>query len=109
MTKIVMPPDLELHPAAGRLRAIGAMLLEYLAWMWAILAGVGGFMLIIEKGPWPLTNGWFALASGIAICPGTAWLLKYGAGVVLSGRARFVVAALFLFAGHAALAIEKYM
>lgn len=105
MTKIVTPPD----PATNQLRATGVLLLECLAWIWAIAAGGGGLMLLIEKGPWPLTNGWFALAQGIAICPATAWALKYGAGVVFSGRARFLTAAFFFLAGHAALEIEKYM
>jgi hypothetical protein len=46
------------------------------AWFWTILAGGGGLGLFITQGPLPLTNGWFALFSGIAACPLTAWLLK---------------------------------
>jgi hypothetical protein len=109
MTRIVTPPDLELHPATGRLRANGALLLEFLAWIWAIAAAGGALWLLAAKGPWPLTNGWFALASGIAACPATAWLLKYGAGIVLSGRVRFAAAAFFFLAGQAALEIGKFM
>jgi hypothetical protein len=39
------------------------------AWAWTVVAGGGGLLLLLEKGPWPLTNGWFALLSGIAACP----------------------------------------
>jgi hypothetical protein len=62
------------------------------AWAWAALAGGGGAMLIIEKGPWPLTNGWFALSSGVAACPLTAWLANRFFGTSFSGRARFAAA-----------------
>jgi hypothetical protein len=73
------------------------------AWGWAILAGGGGAMLLIERGPWPLTNGWFALASGIAACPLTAWLAKRVLGLSFSGWARFAVATLIWLAGQIAL------
>jgi len=72
------------------------------AWTWTILAGGGGVMLLIEKGPWPLTNGWFALCSGIAACPLTAWVAKRGLGVTLSGRAQFAAAGLIWLAGRLA-------
>jgi hypothetical protein len=36
-------------------------------------------------GLWKLTNGWFALCSGISACPLTAPLLKKYAGLRLSG------------------------
>ena len=51
------------------------------AWTWAMLAGGGGAILLIERGPWPLTNGWFALSSGVAACPLTAWLAKRFLGI----------------------------
>jgi len=70
------------------------------AWAWTLLAAGGGAMLLIEKGPWPLTNGWFALFSGIAACPVTAWLSKRSCGVTLSGRVRFAAAALIWLAGQ---------
>ena len=41
----------------------------FVAWAWTIVAGGGGLGLIITRGPWPLTNGWFALFSGISACP----------------------------------------
>jgi len=73
------------------------------AWAWAIVAGGGGFLLLLGKGPLPLTNGWFALLSGISGCPLTAWLLKKLAGVAVSGRVRFFTAAFFFVAGRIAL------
>ena len=72
------------------------------AWTWTILAGGGGVMLLMEKGPWPLTNGWFALCSGIAACPLTAWAAKRRFGVTLSGRAQFAGAGLIWLAGQVA-------
>ncbi len=75
------------------------------AWAWAIVAGGGGLMLLFERGPWPLTNGWFALCSGVAACPLTAWLVQKYIGVTLSGFVRFAAALFFFVAGHIALAI----
>jgi hypothetical protein len=74
------------------------------AWAWTILAAGGGAMLLIERGPWPMTNGWFALLSGLAACPGTAWLAQRRFGIAIPGRARFVSAALIWVAGHVARA-----
>jgi hypothetical protein len=34
-----------------------------------LVAGGGGLLLLLKKGPWPPTNGWFALLSGLAACP----------------------------------------
>jgi hypothetical protein len=59
-------------------------------------------MLLIERGPWPLTNGWFALFSGIAACPLTARFAKWSFGIALSGRVRFAAAALIWVAGQVA-------
>jgi hypothetical protein len=72
------------------------------AWAWTVVAGGGGAMLLIERGPWRLTNGWFAVGSGVAACPLTAWLANRILGISLSGRARFVVAALIWLAGQMA-------
>jgi hypothetical protein len=72
------------------------------AWAWTLLAAGGGAMLLIERGPWPLTNGWFALFSGIAACPLTAWFAKRSLGIALSGRVRFAAAALIWLAGQVA-------
>lgn len=76
------------------------------AWVWAIVAGGGGLMLLMQKGPLPLTNGWYALLSGVSVCPLTAWLLKKLAGLSVSGRVRFAVAAGFFVAGRIALAFR---
>lgn len=75
------------------------------AWGWAILAGGGGLLLLWTKGPLPLTNGWFALCSGLAACPLTAWLLKKYAGIAISGWVRVAVAVLFFIAGRIALRV----
>jgi hypothetical protein len=77
-------------------------LLSIAAWAWTILAGGGGAMLLIERGPWPLTNGWFAVFSGVAACPLTAQVAKRSLGIALSGRARFAAAALIWLAGQIA-------
>jgi hypothetical protein len=76
------------------------------AWAWTIVAGIGGLGLIITRGPWPLTNGWFALFSGMSACPLTAWLLKEYAGIKFPGWARFAIALLFIVAGRLALKME---
>ena len=76
------------------------------AWAWTLVAGGGGLWLLLTKGPWPLTNGWFALASGIAVCPLLASFAKINFAVSLSGRIRVAVAALFFIAGHAMLLLE---
>jgi hypothetical protein len=55
------------------------------AWAWTIVAGGGGLLLLWTKGPGPLTNGWFALLSGVSACPATGWFLKKYAGVTVSG------------------------
>jgi hypothetical protein len=75
------------------------------AWAWAIVAGGGGLWLLWTKGPWPLTNGWFALLSGISACPLTAWVLKKYAGVAVSGKVRLAAAVFFFVAGRIALAV----
>ena len=72
------------------------------AWVWTLLAAGGGVMLLIERGPWPLTNGWFALLSGVAACPLTARLARRTLGIAVSGRVRFAAAALIWLAGQIA-------
>ncbi len=76
------------------------------AWTWTVVAGIGGLGLIITLGPWPPTNGWFALFSGLSACPLTAWLLKRFAGINFPGWARLVAAVLIIMAGRLALKIE---
>jgi hypothetical protein len=83
----------------------GAALGWIAAWVWTIAAGGGGLWLLSTKGPWPLTNGWFALFSGIAACPITGWLFKKYADVHVSGYVRLGAAAFFWLAGRIALAV----
>ena len=78
----------------------------FVAWGWALLTIIGGLGLLILQGPWPPTNGWFALFSGLAACPLTAWMLRRYRGVRFPGWARFVIALLFIVAGRLALKIE---
>src|SRR2546421_3693118 len=70
---------------------LGRILGWLAAWAWTIIAGSGGLGLLIKRGPLPLTNGWFALFSGISACPLTAWLIKKYAGITISGWARFAI------------------
>jgi len=74
-------------------------------WMWAVIAGGGGLWLLWTKGPWRLTNGWFALCSGVSACPLTAWLLQRYVDVRLSGWVQLSLAVLFFVAGKIALRI----
>jgi len=76
------------------------------AWLWSIVAGGGGLLLLIEKGPLPITNGWFALMSGLCACPLTAVVLRRLAGVSPSGLIRLYAAAAFFIAGRIALLIR---
>ena len=75
------------------------------AWVWAIVAGGGGLLLLLTRGPLPLTNGWFALFSGIIACPLTATLSQKYVGIRLSGRVRIAAAMLFFIAGRIALIV----
>jgi hypothetical protein len=75
------------------------------AWVWALLAGVGGFALLLHEGPLPITNGWFAMFSGVAACPLTARLLKKYAGVTISIRSQLAIALLIFIAGRIAVVI----
>ena len=81
---------------------------EALAWAWAVVAGGGGFDLILTEGPLPLTHGWYAMFSGLAWCPATAWLLKRYAGIEVSFWARFAVAAVIILAGRLALIVKVW-
>jgi hypothetical protein len=85
---------------------LGSAIGEIAAWTWTVLAGGGGLLLLLEKGPRPLTNGWFALFSGVSACPLASSLSKRYAGVTVSGRVRFAAAAAFFIAGKIALGIE---
>ncbi len=79
------------------------------AWAWTLLAGGGGVWLLLTKGPWPLTNGWFALFSGLSLCPLLASFVKVNFGRVLSWPLRLGTAAFIFLAGHVALLVEGRM
>jgi len=83
-------------------RALGGLI----AWTWTILACGVGLELLITRGPWPPTNGWFLLFSGLSACPVLAWLLKKYRNVGFPGWTRFLVAFLIIVAGRVALVIE---
>ena len=70
------------------------------AWAWFFVAGIGGLVLLIHQGPLPITNGWFAMFSGIAACPLLAWLLKRYGGIGVSAHVQFLAALLILIAGR---------
>jgi hypothetical protein len=74
-------------------------------WAWTLIAGGSGLWLLYTCGPWPPTNGWFALVSGVAACPLIGWLLKKYASVNLLAWVQFAVALFFFVAGHVALTI----
>jgi hypothetical protein len=78
------------------------------AWLWAIVAGGGGFGLILTRGPLPLTNGWFAMFSGLSACPLAAWLLKRYAGITVPVRIRVAAAVFIMLAGRIAVLIHWY-
>jgi len=75
------------------------------AWVWALVAGVGGLALLIHEGPLPITNGWFAMFSGAAACPLTGLLLKEYADVTISIRTQLVIALLIFIAGRIAVVV----
>jgi hypothetical protein len=75
------------------------------AWTWGLLAGVGGLALLVHEGPLPITNGWFAMLSGVAACPLTASLLKRFAHVNVSIWAQLTIALLIFVAGRVAVVV----
>ena len=82
------------------------ILASLVVWGWALLTIIGGLGLIITLGPLPPTNGWFALFSGIAACPATAWVLRRSYDINFPGWARFVVAFAMILLGRLVLRIE---
>lgn len=89
------------HGGGGLARTLGLIA----GWAWAIAAGGGGFLLLLEKGPWPLTNGWFAMLSGISACPFKGWALRRFAGIAVPGRAWLFISAFLFVAGRVALSL----
>jgi hypothetical protein len=98
--------DMEKETRASSLRKFFKVIGWLVGWFWTILSGGGGLGLIITLGPLPLTNGWFALFSGISACPLTAWLLKKYYSITLTGWTRFAIAVLFIVIGRLVLKIE---
>ncbi len=86
------------------MRTLGVLLAQSVGWAWFLIAGVGGFMLLVHQGSWPITNGWFAMLSGISACPLTGWLLKKR-GVPVPGYVQFVAALLIMVAGRVAVVV----
>jgi hypothetical protein len=84
---------------------LGLVVARTVAWIWTLIAGVGGLALLIHRGPLPITNGWFAMLSGIAACPLTASLLKKYAGVTVPGGVQFAVSLLIMVAGRIAVVL----
>ena len=101
MTLKPAKPDQPIYRSTAMVAPLGWVV----AWIWAIIAGGGGLLLLWTKGPWPLTNGWFALFSGISACPATAWLLDRYAGVRVPGYVRLAAAVFFFVAGRITLAV----
>ncbi len=84
---------------------IGLAVVRVAAWVWAVVAGIGGLTLLIHEGPLPVTNGWFAMFSGVAACPLTASLLQKYARITIRGYVQFAVALAIFIAGRIAVAV----
>jgi hypothetical protein len=111
------------HPALLVLLALAALILwgiifggkrhvkaieviaKSVGWVWAVIAGFGGLALLIHQGPLPITNGWFALLSGVASCPMTGSLVKRHTRFAVSIYAQLALALLIFLAGRVAVVI----
>jgi hypothetical protein len=74
-------------------------------WAWFLFVGGGAIGLLLLRGPWPPTNGWFALMSGITACPLIGWLLRNRARLQVSGWQQFGAAVLLVTLGRFALMV----
>lgn len=81
------------------------LIAKTVGWAWAIIAGVGGLVLLMHQGPLPITNGWFAFVSGVASCPLTGSLVKRYTHFSVSIYAQLAVALLIFIAGRLAVVI----
>jgi hypothetical protein len=88
--------------------AARGMILPWIAivagWVWCLFAAGGGLGLLLLRGPWPPTNGWFALASGVAACPFVGQQLR-SFNFKISGWQQFAAAVLLVSLGRAALLV----
>jgi hypothetical protein len=71
----------------------------FAGWAWFLFAGGGGLGILLIRGPWPPTNGWFALLSGLAACPVTGRLSRNCAHLRVSGWQQFTAALLLVTLG----------
>ena len=76
------------------------------AWGWTLVAGFGGFVLLLRLGPWPLTNGWFAMFSGIAACPLLPTLLRRALRVEVRWPVLLAIAVTIMAAGRIMVAVQ---
>ncbi len=91
------------------LRRSGAIVVLMAAWGWMLVAGGGGLGLLILQGPWPPTNGWFAMLSGISACPLWPSLLRKRANVTLPCWLQAAIVVLLVIAGRVALIVERHL
>jgi len=76
-----------------------------IAWAWAFIAGLGGLILLIHQGLLPVTNGWFAMFSGMAACPLSGTLLKRYCGVNVTLAVQLLVALAIFIVGRIAVVV----
>jgi hypothetical protein len=91
------------RPTAAK--GIPARLAVVSGWAWCIFAGGGGLGILLIRGPWPPTNGWFALLSGLAACPLAGRLLRNRAHLQVSGWQQFGTAVVLVSLGRIALTV----
>jgi hypothetical protein len=74
-------------------------------WAWCLFAGGGGFGILLLRGPWSPTNGWFALMSGLVACPLLGRMLRNSNRLQVSGWQQFGAAVLLVSLGRLALTV----
>lgn len=82
-----------------------ARLAEIAGWAWCLAVGGGALGLLLLRGPWPPTNGWFALMSALAACPLIGRLLRNRVRLPVSGSQQFAAAVLLVSLGRLALTV----
>jgi hypothetical protein len=86
------------RPALARIAGV-------VGWAWCLFVGAGALGILFLRGPWPPTNGWFALMSALAACPLIGRLLRDRAHVPVSGTQQFAAAVLLVSLGRLALTV----